>query len=33
MVVDATSKMLGRSLKDEDHKRLAEDYVNELSKN
>ena len=33
MVVDATSKMLGRSLKDEDHKRLADEYVNELSKN
>ena len=33
MVVDATSKMLGRDMKDEDHKRLAEEYVNELSKN
>lgn len=33
MVVDATSKMLGRSLNDADHKRLADDYVNELSKN
>ena len=33
MVVEATSKMLGRSLQDDDHKRLAEDYVKELSKN
>jgi len=33
LVVDATSKMLGRSLQDEDHKRLAQDYINELSKN
>lgn len=33
LVVDATSKMLGRSLQDDDHKRLADDYVNELSKN
>ncbi len=33
MVVDATSKMLGRSINDADHKRIAEDYVNELSKN
>lgn len=33
LVVEATSKMLGRSLNDADHKRLADDYVNELSKN
>lgn len=33
LVVDATEKLLGRSLQGDDHKRLVETYVNELSKN
>jgi F-type H+-transporting ATPase subunit b len=33
LVIDATEKMLGRSLSDADQKKLAEEYVNELSKN
>ncbi len=33
LVVNATEKMLGRNLDGEDHKRIAENYVNELSKN
>jgi len=33
MVIDATEKMLGRSLSEADQKKLAEEYVQELSKN
>ena len=33
LVIDATEKMLGRSLSEADQKKLAEDYVQELSKN
>lgn len=33
LVVEATEKMLGRNLQGDDHKRIAENYVNELSKN
>ena len=33
LVVDATEKMLGRSLTEDDHKKLAESYVQELSTN
>lgn len=33
LVVDATEKLLGRNLQGDDHKRIVEGYVNELSKN
>jgi F-type H+-transporting ATPase subunit b len=33
LVVDATEKLLGRNLQGEDHKRIVQGYVNELSKN
>ncbi|MDZ4745296.1 MAG: F0F1 ATP synthase subunit B [bacterium] len=33
MVIDATEKLLGRTMQGEDQKRLVESYVNELSKN
>jgi len=33
LVVDATEKLLGRNLQGDDHKRIVDDYVNELSKN
>jgi F-type H+-transporting ATPase subunit b len=33
LVVGATEKLIGRSLDGEDHKRIVESYVNELSKN
>jgi len=33
LVVDATEKLLGRNLQGEDHKRIVDGYVNELSKN
>lgn len=33
MVVEATEKLLGRSLKAEDHKHVVESYIKELSKN
>ena len=33
LVVEATEKLLGRNLQGDDHKRIVEDYVNELSKN
>ncbi len=33
MVIDATEKLLGRTMQDEDQKRLVESYVNDLSKN
>ncbi|MEY3385732.1 MAG: F0F1-type synthase subunit b [Bacteroidota bacterium] len=33
LVVGATEKLIGRSLDGEDHKRIVDSYVNELSKN
>jgi len=33
LVVDATEKLLGRSMQGDDHKRIVDNYVNELSKN
>jgi len=33
LVVDATEKLLGRNLQGEDHKRIVDSYMNELSKN
>lgn len=33
LVIDATEKLLGRTMQGEDQKRLVESYVNELSKN
>jgi F-type H+-transporting ATPase subunit b len=33
LVVDATEKLLGRNLQGDDHKRIVDGYVNELSKN
>ncbi len=33
LVVQATEMMLGRSMKDDDHKKIVESYVNEISKN
>ena len=33
LVVQATEMMLGRSMKEDDHKKIVESYVNELSKN
>jgi F-type H+-transporting ATPase subunit b len=33
LVVDATEKLLGRTLQPEDHKRLTDDYLNDLKKN
>ena len=33
LVVQATEMMLGRSMKEDDHKKIVESYVNEISKN
>lgn len=33
LVVDATEKLLGRTMQGDDHKRMVDTYVNELSKN
>lgn len=33
LVVEATEKLLGRTLKDDDHKRIVNDFVQEISKN
>jgi F-type H+-transporting ATPase subunit b len=33
LVVDATEKLLGRTLQGDDHKRIVEQYVSEISKN
>ncbi len=33
LVVDATERLLGRNLQGDDHKRIVDGYVNELSKN
>lgn len=33
LVVGATEKLIGRTLKGDDHKRIIDNYVNELSKN
>ena len=33
LVVDATEKLLGRTMEGDDHKRIVDNYVNELSKN
>lgn len=33
LVVDATEKLLGRTMQGDDHKRIVEGYINELQKN
>lgn len=33
LVVDATEKLIGRTIQAADHKRLVEEYMNDLSKN
>ncbi len=33
LVVEATEKLLGRTIQDADQKRLVEEYVNDISKN
>lgn len=33
MVIEATEKLIGRTMQADDHKHIVENYVNELSKN